>query len=342
MPRSNASARKDSKAKSSKKPAGKAVRKPSVKSGAKVAATPAAAPSSRKLKAPTYRHFRLAKAIKHPVKLPSVWHISKTALILLKGHWRLFGGIALVYTILSILLVRGLAITGGEQDPLSGFNGIAEKIAGSILTFTILLGAPTNTANQTTGLYSFLLLVIVSLATVWALRQVLAGAEHVRIRDTFYKGMYPIIPVILVLCVIGLQLFPMVIGATLYFLVASFGIAVLPIEHAVWILLFLLLALLSLYMVTSSLFALYVAALPDMTPMQALRSARQLVRYRRWTVLRKLIFLPIAMLLIAAAIVIPLILTITPVAPWVLFALTMVALPVTHAYLYTLYRELLV
>ncbi len=52
---------------------------------------------------------------------------------------------------------------------------------------------------------------------------------------------------------------------------------------------FFLLAMLTLIYVKSSLFALYIVTLPDMTPMKALRSARELARYRRWTVLRKIL-----------------------------------------------------
>ena len=89
--------------------------------------------------------------------------------------------------------------------------------------------------------------------------------------------MYPLIPFILVLLVCCLQLLPLIIGSSLYSLVVSNGIAVQPIEKFVWALLFASLALLSLYMITSSLFALYISTLPDMTPMKALRSARELV-----------------------------------------------------------------
>ena len=143
------------------------------------------------------------------------------------------------------------------------------------------------------------------------------------------------------LLVIGLQLIPFLIGGFLYSAVISNGIAVDALENILSALVFLLLALASLYMVCSSVFALYVVTLPDMTPMKALRSARELVRYRRWTVLRKLLFLPITLLVIAAVIMLPIILVVTPIAEWTYFVLTMMALAVIHSYMYALYRELL-
>jgi phosphatidylglycerophosphate synthase len=78
-----------------------------------------------------------------------------------------------------------------------------------------------------------------------------------------------------------------------------------------------------------------------MTPMKALRSARELVMHRRWEVLRKLIFLPIALIIIATIIMIPLLLIATPVAVWIFFIMTVAGLVVIHSYVYALYRELL-
>jgi hypothetical protein len=87
--------------------------------------------------------------------------------------------------------------------------------------------------------------------------------------------------------------------------------------------------------------ALYVVTLPDMTPLTALRSARDLVRYRRLSVFRKLIFLPIALGVIMAVVMLPFIFVVPVLAQWVFFALSMLALIVGHAYFYVLYRELL-
>jgi hypothetical protein len=153
--------------------------------------------------------------------------------------------------------------------------------------------------------------------------------------------MYPLVPFMLVLTVVGLQLVPMLIGSTLYVTVINGGIAVYAAEKILWGLLFIVLALLSLYMLASSLFALYIVTLPDMTPMKALRSARELVRYRRWTVLRKMLALPLILLLVAFVIMLPIIILAAPLARWVFFLLTMTALTAAHAYMYTLYRELL-
>lgn len=93
-------------------------------------------------------------------------------------------------------------------------------------------------------------------------------------RDSYYKGMYPLVPFMLVLLVIGLQLIPLVFGNLIYSSVLQNGLAITVIEKVIWLFLFLMLALLSGYMMISSLFSLYIVTLPDMTPLRALRSAR--------------------------------------------------------------------
>ena len=153
--------------------------------------------------------------------------------------------------------------------------------------------------------------------------------------------MYPIIPFILVLLVICIQLIPFIIGSGLYVTVTANGIAAHFIEQAFWLLVLVALTLWSLYMITATIFALYIVALPDMTPLKAIRSARQLVRHRRFIVLRKILFMPVLLFVIAALVMLPIILVVAGLAPLVLLALTMIGLVAVNAYMYTLYRELL-
>jgi hypothetical protein len=299
----------------------------------------------RRLKQPKYKTLRLTKRIKHPgPKLPGSVQIFKKSIKVLKDHWKLFFGVTIVYGLLTVILVRGVA--GGldlgtlKTSLQDSFNGSFASVSTAAALFSYMVGSAGSSSTPTGGVYQTLLIIIMSLAVIWALRQVLAGSK-LRVRDTFYKGTYPLIPFILVLLVIGLQLIPLLLGSWVYGTVISNGIAVTSLEKLLWALFFFLLAVFSLYMICSSLFALYIVTLPDMTPMKALRSARQLVLYRRWTVLRKILFLPFAILLLAAVIMFPLIIFATPLAEWVFFALSMFVLVVVHSYMYTLYRELL-
>ena len=298
----------------------------------------------RRLHLPAYKPFRL-RHIKHSNALPSAWRISKKTVLLLWDHRWLFLGLVVVYGLLDILLVRGFS--GGvnvnslkhqlAQSQGNHANGVGLSLA---VFLNLLTNSGSSSTNTSSSAYQLFLGLIISLATIWMLRQVTA-AELVRFRNAFYKGMYPLIPFILVLLVVLLQTVPFLIGGGLYNLVVANGIAIHFSEQLLWGLLFFVLSFISVYMLCSSLFALYIVTLPDMTPLKALRSARQLVRYRRPSVFRKLLFLPVALLVVASLIMIPVIALLAPAAPWVLFVLAIAALITAHAYMYSLYRELL-
>ncbi len=257
---------------------------------------------------------------------------------------RVFLGIVLIYGILNLLLVRGLSGSSSLTDIKSlldsSFSGAGGQLLSALTTFSYLLASSGSGNTATSGIYQSIVFVICSLAFIWAFRQILAGHKP-RVRDSFYKGMYPLVPFLLLGALLSLQLLPLLLGGGLYSLVTTNGIAVHFWEKALWGGLFAGLGLWSLRMITASIFAIYIVTLPQMTPLTAYRSARQLVYGRRLLIWRKLIFLPLSMLVIAALIELPLIYFITPLAPWVFFALTMLIVPIVHCYLYNLYRELL-
>jgi hypothetical protein len=301
--------------------------------------------STRRLKQPRYKSFKLQKRIKplYP-KLTGSFRLFWNSLKLLVRNWKFFLIILIIYSILNLILVRDLANGSSLSqlksvlDPFSKTN--TSQISNGFTLFLYLLGNSNNSNNANAGVFQTILLIIISLAIIWGLRQAYNGLQP-RVKDAFYQGMGAIIMFIMILLVIGLQLLPFILGATLYNLVMSNGIAVYTVEKWLWGLLFFILAVMTIYMICSSIFALYIITLPDMTPMKALHSARELVMHRRWEVLRKLIFLPIMLIVIATIIMVPLLLLSTPVAVWVFFILTMAGLVVIHSYVYALYRELL-
>jgi hypothetical protein len=274
-------------------------------------------------------------------RLPSAPRLFVASVVLLVRQWKLFLGIMLVYAILVLLLARGLgsaADLGAIKEDLQSAGTFGQVVTGTTL-FTYLIGSG-NTAGGAAGVYQLLLVLVASLAIIWSLRQVYTGAA-IRIRDAFYQGMYPLVPFILVLGVICLQLIPFILGAFLFSTIQANMIAPNILEQLFWGALFFLMAIVSLYMITSSIFATYIVCLPNMRPIEALRSAHSLVSYRRWSILRKLLFLPFILFVLSAIVLIPLALFVKPVAPWVFFGLSVVALVVAHSYLYRLYRELL-
>jgi hypothetical protein len=278
-----------------------------------------------------------------PVKLPGAFRLLQSALHMLVQHWKVFGIIALLYGLCNVLLVQGFSAAGNlEQakdilDQLS--NGKWEQVVAGTSLFVYLLGSSGNAENSTAGTYQLIFALIFSLALIWLLRQLYAG-HKVRVRDGFYRGMAPLIPFVLVLAVVAFQLLPLALGALVYGAVTSTGLAATGVEQGLWTVFFAVASTISLYLLSSSLFALYIVTLPDMRPLQALRSARQLVRGRRFAVLRKVLFLPVALIILSGILIVPLILFATPVAAWAFFVVSMFLLPIVHSYMYSLYRSL--
>ncbi len=278
--------------------------------------------------------------------MPASWRLFWRALQHLRQYWRVYGGLLLVYGVLNLLLVRGLSSGFNVQQvktTLGSFlGGGPGGLSNSLAIFGLLVGNSGSASSDVAGVYQSILLIVISLALIWALRQThLPKPTKFRVREAFYQGMYPLIPFLLLLIIIGLQFIPLLVGGTIYATVIGNGLAATSPEKVLWGMLFFLFGLLTLYMITSSLFALYIVTLPNMTPLKALRSARQLVLYRRWTVLRKLLFLPLILVILAAVFTIPTIMFAASLAEWVFFVFTLVALVLVHSYMYTLYRELL-
>lgn len=301
----------------------------------------------RKIRLPVYKSFRISKTIRQPKPpIKNVFKLFITSSKFLLSKWKLFGGIVLLYLILTVVLVKGFGVASnleGLRDTTQGlFHGNAAGLATSLTLFGFLLGNVNSTPSEVAGAYQSIVLIIISLVLIWALRQSMAAkTTKVTIRDAFYTATYPLIPFLLVLIVIGLQFIPLLVSSFLYSIVFGSGLAVTAIEKGLWALLLFIMAILSLYMVTSSVFALYIVTLPGVKPMQALKSARDLVRHRRWEIMRKVLFLPFALLLLAVLIIIPVIFLSPVVAEWLFLVLSMAALAVGHSYMYHLYRELL-
>lgn len=298
----------------------------------------------RKRKVGKYKSFRLAKRIPHPSgPLPSAWSIFTKARRLLWKNKKPLLWILALYLILNLVLVRGFAsplnVTAVKNDISQSFGKSATRADTTAAIFAQLIGSNGQTPASA-GIYQAILLIVFGMALIWIFRQSSLGKKPTA-KQALYNGMYPLIPLLLVIFVMFLQCLPAILGSDLYSATVTSGVASTGLEKAIWILLSSSLGILTLYMLFSSIFALFVVTLPDMTPMKALRSARQLVFSRRLNILRKLIFLPLLFVLVLALILVPAIYFVAPIAPWLYFILTILSVIIVDAYLFCLYKELL-
>jgi hypothetical protein len=277
-------------------------------------------------------------------KLPSGFTLMVRTFRQLTTNWQLLGGILLVYTLIDIVLVGGSNTNTNLPAAKSSLGGLlhghVNNLATGFTLFSFLASSGNTSNNNSAGAYESMLLLVISVVFIWALRHVYAN-KKVRIRDAFYVGTFPMVPFILVLLVMGIQLIPFAIGGSIYTTLVNGGYVIGAPQHLIAVLIFVLLAAWSLYMLCASIIALYIVTLPDMTPLKALRSARQLVRFRRWIVLRKLLFLVVAIAVGGTIVLIPIALFVTPAAMFFFLLLTALMVGVVHSYIYGLYREML-
>lgn len=256
----------------------------------------------------------------------------------------LFAGILAVFAVLYVVLVKGFATEFQLEETSNAIDEAALGLDAPTKAFTLLgalFGTGSTTSGEAASVYQLLLFIIISLVVVWTLRQTLDGSSKLRIRDAYYKSMSPFVTYSIVLFVIFLHSIPALLGISIYSFVMSGELAINVFERVIWLLVMVAGLLGSTYLISSSLFASYIVTLPNMTPLQSLRSARKLVRYRRAAVIRRVLFLPVFVILCFLVIFLPLVLLV-PVLAEVLFAVLGFALIVLgHSYFYLLYRELL-
>ncbi|MEX1995409.1 MAG: hypothetical protein WD887_01365 [Candidatus Saccharimonadales bacterium] len=276
--------------------------------------------------------------------LPGPFTLATQALSMLRIFWKPLGGILLIYLTLNFIFSGGIGkdyslvaeIKGYIQDSPTHLSALGSALAG----FGLLASGSDGSGTSASTGFTSILLVIVSLTTIWALRHLIAGQE-VSVKESYYQAMKPLVPFLLIILVIFLQLLPMSIGAALLNTVLRGTVTDSQIITIVFSFLFVALSVWTVYMLTSSILALYIVTLPDRHPRQALRSAKKVVASRRWPVLFRLAALPVFILVSMAVVIVPLIFWAAPLVLPAYFALSGVALLFTHTYLYNFYRSLI-
>ncbi len=289
--------------------------------------------------------------------LPSTLSLLKATVQQLKYSRKLFAGIALTYALLLVLftgaLISGYDVATSKQllQELAGSQGAQASNLTSSLTLFGGLFAGTGDDSQAAGVYQSIIVLMSSLAFVWAYRQTYGQinesgahkntAPKLKVRDAFYAGMYPLVPALFVLCMIGIGLLPVVLASGIYGTMISAGLAVGVIEQSLWAFGIGALIAFSLYLLTSWSLAFYVVSLPNVYPRDAIKAARRYVSGRRMKVLSKMFLLAILLLSFIVVVVLPAILFVPAIAELLFFVTTIGCFVIMHGFMYNLYRALL-
>jgi len=308
-----------------------------------------------------HRSFRLTRRrdYKRSFKLPGYWAFTGVVARTLWQHKRLFGGLALVYIVVTIV-ISGV----GSQDAYSNLaqslkdssgdlfkgNFGAVSQAGLLLLTSVTTGLTPN-VTQAQSVLGGLAAFFGWLAAVWLLRNTLAGHKP-RLRDGLYNSGSPVLATVAVGFIVTIQLLPIAVALIIYTAAQGSGlleggVAAMLVWGSV-----ILLSILSVYWLSSSLIALVIVTLPGMYPFQAIRAAGDLVVGRRLRVVYRLLWLAVTIIVAWLIVMIPVILfddwvkklvpaiNWLPLVPLTIVIMSSLSLIYISSYIYLLYRRI--
>ena len=306
-----------------------------------------------------HRSFKLTRRrdYKRSLALPGYWSFTGKVARYLWSHKRLFGGLVLLYTLVTVII-------GGvtNQNVYDQINSLINQSAGEVfqgvfgsvgqaglLLFSAFVSPGQLTSEQ--QIYLGFAAILVWLTAVWLLRSLMASG-HPRLRDGLYSAGSPLVSMIIVTIVAVAQLIPVGLLALVYAGLSTAGILQEGVGMMIFWTLALLIITLVLYWMTSTFLAMVIVTLPGMYPMRALKAAGDLVVGRRLRIMYRLLWGVLITTLAWACVMIPVILLDTGVknllpaikgVPFVpLLAAFMGALTVVwiSSYIYLLYRRI--
>jgi hypothetical protein len=289
-----------------------------------------------------YHSFKLEKKLQPDYRdIPNSWQLTKDSFKFYLNNYSTFLGIIFIQAILYVALVHGPTSFNLKeaQDTIKAFFGGNGTSASS--TFA-LLGSVVGAQTQRDGaaIYNFLIYLVISLADIWVIRSLMAKKAF-KIRDAFYSGMTPVIPVLVTLVVMTVQLLPFTITSYIYTVGRTNGVFISGIEDLSFFLLALASGLLSFYLITPSALSLYAVTLPNMYPLRTITLTKQIVKFRRFVIFRRVVALPLIVAFIFFSILLLLIRFYPQSGIWFVQVFPVFILPLVHIYLFKLYRSLI-
>ena len=304
-----------------------------------------------------HRSFRLTRRrdYKRSLKLPGYLSFTNEVRATLWKHRVLFAKLLSVYALVSAVLV-GMISQEAYNTLSNNLTIVSDELMGGSVGLightTALFGATISgslnqTPTESQQIYGGILFLLGWLTTVWLLRQLLAS-HKVTLRDGMYSAGAPLIPTFLITLVILVQLLPLALALIGYGAVQSTGLLEEGFISMIFWIIAALLALASLYWVTSSLVALIVVTLPGMYPLAALKNAGDLVVGRRVRIMLRFLWLVLTVIALWLIVLIPVILitellslTWLPLVPLASIILSSLTLIWSSSYSYLLYRKLI-
>jgi len=310
-----------------------------------------------------HRSFRRTRRrdYKRPLGLPGYFKFSKYVRQTVWKNRKIFLVLALVYAIITVLAV-GLAsqdtystltstLNTTSGDALTGFWGTIGKAG--LLFVSTATGSLNESLSSSQAICAGLILMLTWLTTVWLLRNILAG-HKVKVRDGIYSSGAPILSTFIIVILILVQMLPFALALIGYGAASTTGLLTAGgVESMLFWFAAALLTVLSLYWMTSTVFALIIVTLPGMYPYRAIKAGGDLVVGRRLKLLLRLLWMVLGVALSWAIVMIPMILfdgwlksiwtaiASVPIIPVTLLVLSSLTIIWASSYIYLLYRKVI-
>ena len=302
----------------------------------------------------TFRRTR-RRDIPKPIPLPGYISFTRYVFETIRIYRKPFATFLILYVVVGSLLV-GIASQENYKTLTDSFGSLGQQLVGGnidTVTQTLALfgaaitGSLASPLTEAQQIYLLLLGMFTWLSVVWYLRHRLSGT-FVKVRDALYSSGAPFISTLLIVLFMIIQLIPAAVGILIYNTASTTGILNGGVESMIFAIATLLLCVLSLYWVTSSFFAALIVTIPGTYPLPAMKMAGDIVLGRRLSVMVRLLWLGLILLLVWAIVLIPMILIAgkislvwLPIVPITIQILSAFSVLFSAIYIYLLYRKMI-
>ena len=306
-----------------------------------------------------HRSYKLTRRrdYQRRLNLPGYFAFTSSVVRHLLTYKKLFVGLIITMTVLSIIFVgmssqdkfvslSTLLSDYGKEATEGGYKELTKTLA---LAFGTVMSSLSVQSSEVEQLVSIIFSIIIWLTTVWLIRAQLSG-RNPKLRDGLYNAGSPIVSTFLVGMILILQLAPAFIGYTVYNIAANTNALTNGVVAFLASAVLILLIILSVYLITSTIIALVVVALPGMYPWRAIAIAGDLVIGRRLRILLRITWLILVLAVSWLVIILPVLLFTSwmqttyeftsriPIAPIVLSLASTTGVVFGCSYVYLLYR----
>ena len=246
-------------------------------------------------------------------ELPSLTSQASAAFKMFFKFWKIFLPLLLIFVGLYIFLIGAMSentladvranVEQTNKDVADGKIGTVGK-AGLTLLGIISTGGLT-TMNDAQIVIAVLLFTIIWLVTIYLARHLLAGHQEIKMRDGFYSALSPLVSTLVVGLIIFLEAVPIMLTIIVFQVALTTEFLSTPFYALLFFMFATLMITLSLYLLSSSFFAIIVVSAPGLYPLTAVRMAKNLIMGRRLRFLIRVFYLVIIVALLYLLLLMP-------------------------------------